>query len=169
MNEIFIIITGSIVVSMLLFYLSRSIAHRQKVNKELESLSDQMEQIKDTIEQTKDMLDNIHYNTLSSVEKEELAFENARAFSLSDVRQLKQSDTLHLISLSYIYPQEEPLIDRFEYKHDHLDESLRTQFGCPVHGFWRFSPSEDWTPYEFLATNDECNTTSCEGTIKRLR
>lgn len=118
MNEIFTIITGVIVFSMLLFYLSRSIAHRQKVNNELESLSDQMEQIKDTIEQIKDMLDEIHYNTLPPVEKVELAFENARAFSLSDVLQLKQGDILQLISLSYVYPNDEPQIEKFEYKHD---------------------------------------------------
>ena len=168
MNELILIIGISVLLAIL-FQNYRSINEiRQKTNKGFDSLLDKIQNNKDKIEEIKEVLDEVRYNTLPSLEKEKLVFENARTFSLADVRQLKQGDTLCLISQSYVYPEDEPHIDRFEYKHDHLDETARTEFGCPVHGFWRFSKLEDWSPYQFLAKDDECTTISCEGTIKRL-
>lgn len=75
---------------------------------------------------------------------------------------------MFLISKSYYYPNEEPFFDKFVYKHDHLDEMKRTNFGYEVHGFRRFSPLDEWSPCMFLATEKECSTWDCSGTIKRL-
>jgi hypothetical protein len=169
MNELQLLTVGVVVLLVLVFQLFKTMdRHKQMVDGKFNSLSDQLGQIKDTLEQLKDTLNEIYYNTRPLSEKEELAFESARPFSISDVRQLQPGDTLRLISLSYIYPTDEPYIVRFEYKHDHLDESDQSQFGCGVHGFWRLSATEEWSPYEFLAKEGACTTASCEGTIKRL-
>ncbi len=153
---------------MLVFQLFKVIdRHKQMIDRKLHGLSDQLEQVKDTLEYLKDTLNEIHHNTQPLLEKEELVFENAGPFSISDVRQLKPGDMLRLISLSYSYPHDEPCIDRFEYKHDHIEPD-QSKFGFRVHGFQRFPALEEWIPYEFLARDDECITSSCEGTIKRL-
>lgn len=100
--------------------------------------------------------------------RERKAFDRAEALTLGYLRQLKSGAVLRLISCSWYYPSEFPDFDRFEYRHDHINEQSATEFGYEVHGLRRPSPLEEWKPYHFLATETEASTSSCSGTIKRL-
>jgi hypothetical protein len=113
-------------------------------------------------------IETIEYNTLSKVEKECLAFEQARPLTLEMIRTFKPGDVFQLISKSYHYPSEEPEVDKFQYKHELVDEGKQPNHGYEVNGYRRFLACGDWEPFHFLASEKESQTWSCEGTIRRL-
>jgi hypothetical protein len=84
------------------------------------------------------------------------------------VRTFKPGDVLQLISMSYNYPSGEPIIDKFEYKHELVDEGQQSEHGCTVNGYRRFLGYGDWESFHFLVSEKESQTWSCEGTIRRL-
>lgn len=95
-------------------------------------------------------------------------FESAAPIKLEDVLRWPQGERLTLIVCSYYYPLEEPSIDVFEYLHEKIDMATQSKFGNEVQGYSRWSSAEEWKPYKFLANQEECTTSSCEGTIRRL-
>jgi hypothetical protein len=101
-------------------------------------------------------------------EKEHWAFQRASTLTLSELRAMKPGEILRLIERSWFYPSEKAAFERFEYKHDRVSEENSSEFGYEIHGFRRFSGTEDWGPYQFLASEKESSTSSCAGTIKRL-
>lgn len=104
----------------------------------------------------------------SREEMQEWAFQRGSDLTLAELRAMKAGEVVHLIEKSYFYPSEKACIERFEYKHDHVNEKNSSKFGCEVHGFRRLSGAQDWQPYQFLASDKESQTSSCAGTIKRL-
>lgn len=113
-------------------------------------------------------IDTIEYNTLSKLEKECRAFEHARPLTLEMIRAFRPGDVFQLISQSWHYPSEKPEVDKFEYKHELLDEGKQSKPGYEVRGYRRFLSYGDWDSFHFLASEKESQTWSCEGTIRRL-
>ena len=113
-------------------------------------------------------IETIEYNTLSKLQKECRAFELARPLTIEMIRTFKPGDVFQLISQSWHYPSEEPEVDKFEYKHELVDEGTQAKHGCEVNGYRRYLGYGDWEPFHFLASEKESQTWSCEGTIRRL-
>ncbi|MBI4458785.1 MAG: hypothetical protein HY648_01835 [Acidobacteria bacterium] len=117
------------------------------------------------------MLEEIQNRLDDSVEpsdEDQHRFKCARAITLADARRWAHGDTMRLISKSYYYPTEGPSLADFEYRHDRVDTAEQNGFGFEVLGWRRFSSTDEWTPYRFLANEKECTTSSCEGTIRKL-
>lgn len=104
----------------------------------------------------------------SPEEMQEWAFQRGSDLTLTQLRAMKAGEIVHLIEKSYFYPSEKACIERFDYKHDHVDDGNSSKFGYEVHGFRKLSGADDWEPYQFLASDKESQTSSCSGTIKRL-
>ena len=106
---------------------------------------------------------------LTEHEKEHLAFDNAQNLDLSFFEKMEKGQIVTLTSGSWYYPSENIVIDRFQYKHDHINKESKTEFGWEVHGFEKSLSFEtdEWTPCTFLANDKECQTSSCTGTIKK--
>jgi len=140
-----------------------------KLSKWLVLLTEQIECLRNEVVALQSAVEEA---TMSEAEKyerrESKAFSQAEELTLAYLRQLKPGAILRLISCSWYYPSEFPVFDRFEYKHDYVDEQNLTEFGYEVHGFWRHDPLEAWEPYHFLSKKKEASTSSCSGTIKRL-
>ena len=136
----------------------------------LMALVEQIERLKDEVTGLKRVVEDTAL--MSEVEKQEWrerkVFDQAETLTLTYLQQLGRGMVLKLISCSYHYPTTFPVFNRFEYKHDHIDEQNPTEFGYEVHGFSRRHPFEQWEPYRFLAGETEATTFSCSGTIKRI-
>ncbi len=109
-----------------------------------------------------------HAEKPSPEEMQEWAFQRGSELTLTQLRAMKAGEVVHLIEKSYFYPSEKACIERFDYKHDHVDDGNSSKFGYEVHGLRRLPGAEDWEPYQFLASDKESQTSSCSGTIKRL-
>jgi hypothetical protein len=141
------------------------------LTKENESLNEDVGALKKTVYILEAKISELEEeSTLSGAEKyerrERKVFDQAEDLTLVYLRQLTLGAILKLISCSYYYPHQFPVFGRFEYKYDHIDEESLTKFGYEVHGFSRYSPLDEWKPYEFLIKETEASTSSCSGTIK---
>lgn len=134
----------------------------------LEDLKKQIERVELKLDEVELKLDEIEYRSLSKTEKECRTFDGAVDLTVSNLRATKPGEKLRLIEKSYFYPSETPCLERFEYKHDHVDEESSSKFGYEIHGFRRSSTEDDWAPFQFLASEETAQTRSCAGTIRRL-
>ena len=128
-------------------------------------LRSRLDSIERTLEEMQSRLDDL---PVKPGVEDKRRFKSAQAIALDDVRRWAQGDTMQLISKSYYYPAKEPDIVDFEYRHDRVETTERNHFGFEVHGYTRWSLTDEWTPYKFLANQEECTTSLCEGTIRRL-
>lgn len=104
-------------------------------------------ELAEQLSRVEEKIDTIEYNTLSKIEP---------------------GDVFQLISKSYHYPSEKPEVDKFEYKHELVDEGKQSKHGYEVNGYRRFLASGDWESFHFLASEKESQPWSCERTIRRL-
>jgi hypothetical protein len=149
---------------ILLFILQKIEKNRNKDRNEIKELKEELDRVKNELNELKNDVEGL---SLSEYEKEHRAFDNVPNLNIFFFEKLEKGQILNLMSGSYYYPSEEIVISKFQYKHDHIDRENKTDHGWEVHGFKRFSDSDEWTPCTFLANENECMTSSCSGTIKR--
>ncbi len=133
------------------------------------ALSDKLER---TLNQLQGTVEELEGRSLTSKENALRRFWRAQRLTLADVEQWRSGQTFDLISCSYYYPNAEPFIDAFEYRHEHLGgepEIVATARYLPVVGFNRADTTQEWEPYTFFASAEECATRSHTGTVRRLR
>ena len=131
-------------------------------------LQEKIEGITEQLNRLEEKIDAIEDNTSSRLQRECRAFANANSLTLEMVRGFTTGEIFELIEKSLNYPSDEPAVTRFSYKHDHVDEDKPSKHGYEVHGHWRLAGSNDWTPYRFLASDDQCQTWTCAETIRWL-
>ena len=164
-GEVFLLVA----LILLLAYLSRrdsTAAAEQRANRDaIGSVEQRLDSIERMLSGVQDRLDDL---PVSPQAKDERRFDVASPITAAEVRKWAQGETMRLMSKSYYYPDDEPVFHDLEYRHERIDDTNPSQFGYEVHGFWRATPGEQWEPYKFLATENECTTSSCEGAIRRL-
>ena len=145
-------------------------AAEDRVNRRFSEQDTRLDGVMERLESVSDALSELVERSLTPYEKECQEYAEASDIALSDVQQWTQGQEVSLISCSYSFPSAVAIIDSFEYKHDHTDESQPTEKGVIVRGFRRASPFEDeeWKPYSFLAREKDC-VESTGGTIHRRR
>jgi len=159
-----------ILVFVLLLYLLSVENDRKRNHKEIvsqfEILQDELHSLKNDLNESRENLEDL---SLTEHDKEHRAFDNAQNLNISYFEKMEKGQIINLISGSYYYPSEDIIIDRFQYKHDHINKENKTEFGWEVHGFQKSLSFEgdEWTPCTFLANDQECQTSSCSGTIKK--
>jgi hypothetical protein len=132
----------------------------------IDSLQDEFNSLKNDLNEIRKDLADL---SLTEDEKEHHAFDNAQNLNISFFERMEKGQKINLTSGSYHYPSEDIVIDRFQYKHDHINKENKTEFGWKVHGFQKSLSFEgdEWTPCTFFANDKECQTSSCSGTIKK--
>ncbi len=140
----------------------------KRISRRFEEQERQLRAFSEVIQDIRNIVSELKGRSLTSSEKEYRPYASAKRIALPEVRNWIQGQTLSLISCSYYYPNKDALIETFEYKHDHVDDSKRTEWGLTVHGFNRTDGEEEWRPYTFLAGEKECSTSSCSGTIRLI-
>ena len=141
-------------------------AEEQKANRDtISAIEERLETMERMLSQIQERLDDL---PMSHEAKDARRFDTAIPITLADVRKWTEGEKMHLISKSYYYPHEEPVFHDFEYRHEQIDNATQGMFGYEVHGFWRSAPVDEWEPHSFMAKDDECTTSSCAGTIRRL-
>ena len=139
--------------------------HREIASK-IESLTDKLSSLRNDLNGIGKDIEDL---SLTEHEREHRAFDNAPNLNISFFEKMEKGQIINLMSGSLYYPSEEIVINKFQYKHDHVDKKNKTDHGWEVHGFERFLDSGEWTPHTFLANENECMTSSCAGTIKKSR
>lgn len=159
-----------ILIIILFLYLIKMERDRKRDHKEIiiqvDSLQDELNSLKNDLNEIREDLEDL---SLTEHEKEHRAFENAQNLNISYFEKMEKGQIINFMSGSYYYPSEDIVIDRFQYKHDHINKESKSEFGWEVHGFQKSLSFEgdEWTPCTFLANDQECQTSSCSGTIKR--
>ena len=133
---------------------------------QIEVLQDESSGLKNDLNEIREDLEGL---SLTVHEKEHRAFDNAQNLNISYFEKMEKGQIINLMSGSYYYPSEDIVIDRFQYKHDHINKESKSEFGWEVHGFQKSLSfdGDEWTPCTFLANDQECQTSSCSGTIKK--
>jgi hypothetical protein len=152
----------------LYFAYSTARRHDSSLRKGLEAVEVKLEAIEEHLGRVDGQLSEIGFNTLSPAGKDDWAFDHSPDLILADLRAAENGQTWWLIAKSWYYPSEMPLVEIFQYKHDHVDDKTSSKFGYEVHGFHRSTERNDWEPYRFLASEKESKTWSCGGTVRRL-
>ncbi len=137
--------------------------HREIVS-QIQSLKDELSSLRNDLNEIGKDIEDM---SLTEHEREHRAFDNAPNLNISFFEKMEKGQIKNLMSGSWYYPSEEIVINRFQYTHDHVDKENKTDHGWEVYGFERFLDSDEWTPYTFLANENECMTSSCAGTIKK--
>jgi hypothetical protein len=169
-----VVITGALIAIGVVLYLIlaqlRKISLHQTAALDPQSsqTDEKVLEFAEQLSRMEEKIETIEYNTLSKLEKECRAFERARPLTLEMIRTFKPGDVFQLISQSWHYPSEEPEVDKFEYKHELIDEGKQAKHGCEVNGYRRYLGYGDWEPFHFLTSEKESQTWSCEGTIRKL-
>ena len=136
---------------------------RKKISKSEIELYEELKQVKSELNELRDKVECM---SLSEDEKEKLAFENAPDLPLLFFEKLEKGQVISLMSGSYYYPSEDIYINKFQYKHDYIDQENKTEYGYEIHGFE--NPYDDeWFECTFRANEKECKTEDCAGTVKR--
>ncbi len=95
-------------------------------------------EISERLERVEESMEDILYNTLPERAQLKYDFMRRAAFTLEGVRSLKMGDSLQFVVEEIEHPFVDAFYDKFEYKHDHIDEADRTDDGYRVHGFARW-------------------------------
>ena len=168
------VILGALIAVGLILYFSlielRKILLNQNsaFDQQRSALDEKFQDLEEYLSRLDEKIDSVEENTLSPLQKEWRAFERARDLTLGMIRSFKAGEMLQLVAKSYNNPNDEPHVARFTHKHDHLDENKPSKYGYEVHGYWRISGSNQWEPYQFLASKKESLTSTCEGTIRQV-
>jgi hypothetical protein len=136
-----------------------------KINSQLDNFQAELSSFRDELQKISDDMENI---ILTEYDREHQTFENLPNLNISFFEKLPKGQIINLISGSYYYPSEEISLSRFQYKHDHIDKNNKTEFGWEIRGFEKFYDDDEWSPCTFLADENECQTSSCSGTIKKV-
>lgn len=159
-----------ILVIILLLYMIIMERDRKRNHKEIiiqiDSIQDELNGLKNGLNEIREDIENL---SLTEHEEEHRTFDNAQNLNISFFEKMEKGQIINLMSGSLYYPSEDIVIDRFQYKHNHINKENKTKFGWEVHGFKKSLSFEgdEWTPCAFLANDQECNTSSCSGTIKK--
>lgn len=159
-----------VVLIILTIYLLSVERDRKRDHKEIitqiDNLQNELNSLRNDLNEIKDDLESL---SLTEHEKEHRAFDNAQNLNISFFEKMEKGQIINLMSGSWYYPSEDIVIDRFQYKHDHIKKENKTEFGWEVHGFQKSLSFEndEWTPCTFLANDQECQTSSCSGIIKK--
>lgn len=137
--------------------------HREIVS-QIEGLKDELSSLRNDLNEIGKDIEDM---SLTEDEREHRVFDNTPNLNISFFEKMEKGQIINLMSGFLYYPSEEILINRFQYKHDHVDKENKTDLGWEVYGFERFLDSDEWTPCTFLANENECMTSSCTGTIKK--
>lgn len=133
---------------------------------QLDNIQDELNGLKNGLNEIREDIKDL---SLTEHEKEHHAFDNAQNLNTSFFEKMEKGQIINLMSGSWYYPSEDIVIVRFQYKHDHINKENKTEFGWEVHGFQKSLSfeSDEWSPCSFLANDQECQTSSCAGTIKK--
>lgn len=140
--------------------------HKEIVS-QIESLQEELSSLRNDLNEIREDIEDIEDMSLTKFEREHRVFDNAQNLNISFFEKMEKGQIINLMSGSYYYPSEEIVIDRFQYKYDHIKKENKTEFGWEIHGFQKLSNGDEWTPCTFLADEHECQTSSCSGTIKK--
>ncbi|MBN1972677.1 MAG: hypothetical protein JW787_03505 [Sedimentisphaerales bacterium] len=163
MLTIILILLIILIIDLLSVESDRKRDHREIVT-QIEDLNNELNSIRNDL---KKIGKDVEEMSLTECERENRAFNNAPNLDISFFEKMEKDRIINLISGSWYYPSDEIFINRFQYKHDHVDKENKTEFGWEVYGFQRFLACDEWTPCTFFANEKECMTLSCEGTIKK--
>jgi hypothetical protein len=131
----------------------------------LDRLNERLEKIEEKLGNIDERLDDI---PVSQESKDRRRFKSATPLNLAAVLSWSEGQTFRLISRSYYYPSDDPIMDDIEYRHHHVVLGVSSKFGHEVHGFARGAVGDEWQPFRFLAADEDCSTISCAGTIRLL-
>lgn len=127
-----------------------------------------LSEVAENLEKVSEEVSELREQLMTPSQKEKRRYDRADRITVSDVREWKEGQIFQLVSCSYYYPSDEAMVDVFDYKHGHIDESEPTRWGFPVQGFSRIAAPDEWQPLSFLAEEDKCSTSDCTGTIRRM-
>ena len=132
-------------------------------NSRFDSLDEKLEKLQQSA-------DELEFRSLTPAEKEFRRYQHARNLTLAEIENVKEGETLHLISCSYNYPSSEPAVLTFDYRHGSLGKQsvVGGKTYVSVNGSWQLGGDGRWFPYTFEASAGGCATNSHDGEVRRL-